>query len=454
MTGRTPPSPRPEFRSIERLSPAHSQGGHTHSHGGHSHSHGGHSHSHEALPAPLPSTNSSLSAGAGVGRTLLFDTPSGIAGDMTIAALLDLGVPLAVVERAVATLPLDGYRLEHMAARSGSLGGSRFIVHVTGPQPERDYAAIDGMLAAAALEDRVKVLSRAIFRRLAEAESEVHRMPLDRVAFHEVGAIDAIVDIVGAAACVVHVGARVVGTPLPLGRGFVECQHGILPLPAPATLLCLKGVPTYDPGITGEFVTPTGAAIIATIAEAFGGWPSFTPERVGVGCGTRVLPNRPNALRAVLGVAAAAQAESSHVVLEANIDDMTGELAAHAIEVLLQSGALDAWAQAVTMKKGRPGLVLSVVAERALADSLASVMLRESTSIGVRRTDVSRIERPRRVVEVDTRFGRIPLKVSEGAYGPALAKPEFDACRAAAERAQVAVRDVIAAALLAYDALR
>jgi uncharacterized protein (TIGR00299 family) protein len=425
--------------------------GHSHSHE-HSHSHG-HQHEH-ALPEPIASPNSPLERGAGIGRTLLLDAPSGVAGDMTIAALLDLGVPFEVVKGAVERLGLTGFAVRVLPARSGVIGGSRFVVEVTGAQPERNYAAIDLLIERSSLEVDVKRLARRIFRRLAEAESAVHRVPIESVAFHEVGAIDAIVDIVGAAAGFAHLGARVLGTPLPLGRGAVECQHGLLPLPAPATLLCLRGVPTYDSGLEVELVTPTGAAILASVAEEFVTWPTFVPDRVGWGCGTRQLPGgRPNALRAVLGFATAGATEqAAHVVLEVNVDDMTGELAAHAIDALLRAGALDAWASPVTMKKGRPGLVISAVCERPRASSVVAVLLGETSSIGVRQYAVARTERPRRMVEVDTRFGRIPIKVSEGAYGPALAKPEFDACAAAARTAGVSVREVLEAALAAYQA--
>lgn len=371
---------------------------------------------------------------------------------MTIAALVDLGVPFEVVVQAVGKLQLQGYELSLLPARASAIGGSRFEVHVTAPQPERRYADIDALLANAALEPLTQQLARRIFRHLATAESEVHRVPMAEIAFHEVGAIDAIVDIVGAAACIAHLGARVVATPLPIGRGSVMCQHGALPLPAPATLLCLRGVPTYDSGRDVELVTPTGAAIIAAVAEEFVSWPSLTPERVGWGCGSMQLPGIPNAVRAVLG-SPGPRVEAtlaSHVLVEANVDDMTGELAGHAIERLLASGALDAWATPVTMKKGRPGLVLAALCEKARAEQVTFVLLRETSSIGARQSLVSRTERPRRRVLVSTPFGEIPIKVSEGPFGPPQVKPEFDACAAAARTAGVSVREVLEAALGAY----
>jgi len=372
---------------------------------------------------------------------------------MTIAALVDLGVPFQVVQENIALLGLSGFALELKPARGGAIGGTKFDVVVAEAQPDRRYRAIDDLLGASSLSPGVKALARRIFLRLAEAEAEVHRSTLDSVAFHEVGAVDAIVDIVGAAACFDFLAAHVVSSALPMGRGSVVCQHGVLPLPAPATVACLKGVPTRDAGIEAELVTPTGAAIVATVASEYRAWPSLAPERIGWGFGTRVLPDRLNALRVIMGGAGAqseAARDSTHAVLEANIDDMTGELAAHALQNLLASGALDAWATPIVMKKGRPALTLSVLCERAAESRLAEALLRETNSIGVRHTLVSRTERPRRLVEVETEFGVIPLKVSEGPYGPARVKPEFDACVAAAKTAGVPVATVIAAALAAF----
>jgi hypothetical protein len=384
---------------------------------------------------------------------LFLDAFSGVAGDMTIAALVDLGVPFDVLRESISALGISGFELELKRARGGAIGGTKFDVLVAGAQPDRRYRAIDDLLAASSLSPSVKALSRRIFLRLAEAEAEVHRSTLDEVAFHEVGAVDAIVDIVGAAACFDFLGAAVVASPLPMGRGSVLCQHGVLPLPAPATVACLRGVPTNDAGIEAELVTPTGAAIVASVAREFVAWPAFAPERVGWGFGTRGLPDRLNALRVVLGSVALqtdAPSVASHVVLEANVDDMSGELAAHALQSLLESGALDAWATPIVMKKGRPALTISVIAEASAQHRLAEVLLRETHSIGVRHTLVSRTERPRRIAQVTTEYGVIPLKISEGPYGPPRIKPEFDACASAARAAGVPVGVVIAAALSAY----
>ena len=412
--------------------------GHGHGHG-HGHDHG-HGHGQEELEA-----------GAGAGCTLFLDAFAGVAGDMTVAALLDLGVPLSVVEGAVAKLGIDGVRVARHARLAGAIGASAFEVTFDPQGRERTYAEIDALIERAQLGSAVEELARRVFERLARAEARVHRVPVGSVHFHEVGAIDAIVDVVGAAACFAHLGATVVASPLPMGRGSVECRHGTLPLPAPATVECLRGVPTYDAGIDAELVTPTGAAIVGAVATSFARWPDFSPERVGWGSGTRALPDRPNALRVVLGRSAPEATAGGHVLVECNVDDMTGELAAHALAALLAAGARDAWAVPLTMKKGRPGLTLAALADRGSELRIAEVLLRETSTIGVRWAEAHRLERPRRMLEVETRYGKIPVKISEGPYGPPQAKPEFDACARAASEAGVPVREVIAEVLRAIE---
>jgi len=405
-------------------------------------------HSHEGAPRlPL------LQEGDGRESILFFDAFSGVAGDMTIAGLLDLGVPLLVVERALAALPIEGFHLHRGHAHKNAIVATSFEVHLEAEQPFRNYREIDEMLAKSALSSPVKDLARRIFRTLAESEAMVHQMPVADVHFHEVGAVDAIVDIVGAAAALTFLGAKVVCSPLPMGHGFIKAAHGMLPNPPPAVVHCLKGVPTYAVDVPFELVTPTGAAIVATVAESFERWPTMSPDRVGYGAGHRDLADRPNLLRMVLGKPTLTEVEagpSTHVLLEANVDDMTGELAAHALTILLEGGALDAWATPVVMKKGRPGLVISALVEAAAERDVTETLLRETTSIGVRRTPASRVERPRRIVSVNTVYGDVRLKISEGPYGPAQVKPEFEDCAARAKEHGVPLREVARAALVKY----
>jgi uncharacterized protein (TIGR00299 family) protein len=423
--------------------------GHDHDH---DHEHGDHHHHHHHDHAPPTSKRTwraDLPRGVGEGKLLFLDAPSGLAGDMIIAALVDLGVPPSVVADAAASLPVAGYHVHFGTRVRSGIVASHFDVHVDAAQPERTYGAVKELLAQANLAPGIRSRAEKAFLRLAEAEAKVHRSALDDVHFHEVGAIDAIVDVVGSAAALDWLGAELVVSPMPMGRGFVKARHGILPLPAPATVECLRGFPTYDAGIEVELVTPTGAAIVAANARAAARWPSMTPEHVGWGSGTRDLADRPNLLRAVLGAWNEPRATHSHEVLEANVDDATGELVGAAIEALFAAGAVDAWAQPITMKKGRPAFTVGAIAPRERADDVAHAMLRETTSIGVRRHGVSRVERPREVVSAKTSFGEIPVKIARGPFGPAQIKPEFDACLAAAKAHGVPVREVIRAALLA-----
>lgn len=427
---------------------------HRHSHDGegeHSHAHShGHSHGHAHAPhAPLPRH-------AGKGKILFFDAPSGLAGDMIIAALVDLGVPQSVIEDAVGRLPVGGFHLHFSTRERSGIVATAFDVHVDEKQPERTWGVIRKMLEKAKLPSGVAKLAIATFERLAASEARVHRMPIDGVHFHEVGGIDAIVDVVGSAAALEYLGARVVVSPLPMGHGRTKARHGVLPLPAPAVVECLKGIPTYDGGIAFELVTPTGAAIIGAHATESTRWPSMKPERTGWGAGTADLPDRPNLLRVVLGEPAGTMSRKdrgSHVVLEANLDDATGELLGTCIETLLASGALDAWTAPLTMKKGRPGHMLGALVEASRADDIAKVMLRESTTLGVRWYAVDRVERPRRMENVETPFGSIPVKIAGGPFGPPQRKPELDACLAAAHTYDVPVRQVIDAALVASATL-
>jgi uncharacterized protein (TIGR00299 family) protein len=429
--------------------PEHPAHAHEHEHvHEHVHDHGHHDHK-------APSVSSAaLSRGAGVGKLLFLDAPSGLAGDMIIAALVDLGVPETVVAEAIAALPLTAFHVHFGSRVRSGIVATTFDVHVDAAQPHRTYGDVKKLLDAAKLGDGARAMAHATFLRLGEAEAKVHRAPLDAVHFHEVGAVDSIVDVVGSAAALDWLGAELVVSPLPMGRGFIEAAHGVLPLPAPATVECLAGLATYDGGIDFEFVTPTGAAIVGAHARTSSRWPSMRPERVGWGAGTAELKDRPNLLRAVLGArdAKVDRAQPSHAVIEANLDDATGELVASAIESLFLAGAVDAWSTPILMKKGRPAVTVSALAPLEREAEVARAMLRETTSLGVRRYDVSRVERPRRMIDVSTPYGTIPVKIAEGDYGPPQIKPEFDACAAAARAHGVPVREVIRAALAAVTA--
>ncbi len=372
---------------------------------------------------------------------------------MLVGALVDLGVPERVVTEAVGLTGLTGFHIHFSHKTESGIVATKFDVHVDGPQPERTYGEIKRILARGKLPRGVRERAERAFARLAESEARVHRMPLEDVHFHEVGAVDCIVDIVGSAAALAYLGAEVRVSPLPMGRGFVKARHGVLPLPAPATVHCLRGFETFDAGLDAELVTPTGAAVVAANATSSARWPTMRPLAVGFGAGTRKLPDRPNLLRAVLGdpfESNSARADT-HVVISANVDDMTGEMIAYCMQSLLAAGALDAWTTPIVMKKGRPGCVLSALSEEGRAADLAHLMIRESTTLGVRMQAASRLVRPRELRSVNTRFGTVPVKVSGGDFGPPLWKPEFDVAASLATSHRVPVREVLAEALHAAE---
>ena len=399
------------------------------------------------------------SALSGTGKLLYLDAGSGVAGDMLVAALIDLGVPEKAIAAGLHGLGLSGYTTRVKKVMRSGIAAKHFEVVLTKRQPSRDYTAIVALIErATTLSAGAKAIALDAFGRLANAEAKIHGTTPARVHFHEVGAVDSIVDIVGAAIAFDHLSAhvaRVVCSPLPMGRGTTRSAHGMIPLPAPATVLCLENAPTYDAGSDGEFVTPTGACLVASVAHEFGGWPAFRPERVGLGAGTKEFADRANVLRVVLGTpnasptGKAAAGNSSHVIIEANVDDMSAEVAAYALSRAFEAGALDAWSTPIGMKKNRPAWTLHALAPSDKRDAVAQVLLSETTSFGVRYYGVDRLERPRRTLQVSTRYGEIRIKVANGDGLPETAAPEHDDCQRAAQAHSVPIREVYAAALAA-----
>ncbi len=397
-----------------------------------------------------------LSHGAGVGRVLHLDAFAGIAGDMLVAALLDLGVPTAAITGALDLLPVHGYELALAHRTDHGVVATRFLVEVTDPQPHRCHRDIRAMLESSALPPGVRDRALATFAVLARAEGRVHRMDPAEVHFHEVGAVDAIVDVVAACAGLDWLGARINAGPLPMSRGFVRAAHGVLPLPAPAVLEILAGVPTVGAAVLGEMVTPTGASLVRANATTFEPWPAMAPVVTGFGAGTRRWPDRPNLLRVVLGDPTTAsenpiaRESATHHELRCNLDDLSAELVAVLTERLLREGALDAWTAPIGMKKGRPGVMVTALVRAADRERLAGVMLAESGSLGVRWSPAERIERPRETFTVATTYGPVPVKVAQGDGLPPQAHPELEACRMVAAQHGVPVRLVVAAALGAW----
>ncbi|MDB4929870.1 MAG: uncharacterized protein JWM10_2354, partial [Myxococcaceae bacterium] len=360
-----------------------------------------------------------LDHGAGAGRVLHLDAFAGVAGDMLVAALLDLGVPPAAITGALDALPVHGYELALAHRTDHGIVATRFLVEVTGPQPQRRYRDIRALLTDAALPPGVRDRALATFAVLARAEGRVHRIDPEEVHFHEVGAVDAIVDVVAACACLDWLGARVNAGPLPMGGGFVRAAHGVLPLPAPAVVEILAGVPTVPAALRGEMVTPTGASLVRANATSFEAWPAMSPVVTGFGAGTRRWPDRPNLLRVVLGdptspAPVTADEAATHYELRCNLDDLSAELVAVLAERLLREGALDAWTTPIGMKKGRPGVMVTALVRAADRERVAAAMLAEGGSLGVRWSPAQRAERPRESVAVETAYGTIAVKVARG----------------------------------------
>lgn len=381
-----------------------------------------------------------------------FDCVSGVAGDMTLAALISAGWNEAELLALPARLGLEGVTITVSRVMRGPFAAVHVDVQTTEKQPHRHLHHIDKILDAADLPAAVRDRAKAVFRRLAEAEAEVHGSTLAKVHFHEVGAVDAIVDIAGSLLGLASLGVTSVsGSVLPLGRGSLDSQHGRIPVPAPATALLLRGIPSMGGPVEGELVTPTGAALLAELASQWGDPPAMAVSAIGTGAGSKQFPDHPNILRLLIGERVGRAAAGRTVsVLETALDDANPQHVAATVQSLLDAGALDAMVAPVTMKKGRAGLWLVVVAEPADAERLAAQVLRELPTLGVRVREERRIELPRRTAEVQTRMGWVRLKIATLPDGNERAVPEFESVRAVAEQAGVTIAEVAAEALAAH----
>ena len=379
-------------------------------------------------------------------KTIYFDCYAGISGDMTVGALLDLGVPLEHLQAELArlSLPPGSYRLSASRTERRHVEALKFDVAVHDHHTHRHYGGIDAMIAGSSLPGPVQGKARSIFRRLAEAEAKVHGVSVEEVHFHEVGAVDSIVDIVGTAICLDYLGVcEVYAAALPLGGGFVETAHGRLPVPAPATAELLRGLAVHGECGPGERVTPTGAAIIAALAaNTAGRRPSMRLERVGCGAGEKDFSDCPNILRAFLGMAGQGGGDTV-IVAETNIDDSTPEVLGYVMERLLEEGALDVFFSPIQMKKNRPATQLSFLCRPHQLDSLARLVLAETSAIGLRHYDAGRIILERKVEERQTPFGPMRFKL---VYDNGLllrAAPEYEECRRIARERGLPCREVM-----------
>lgn len=379
-------------------------------------------------------------------KVVYFDCRSGAAGDMIMGALVDAGVPLDRLRAELMKLPLGGWTLAAGQVRRGAFRATKVDVDIDAGahHHHRPLDEILAILGGSALAPPVKERARRIFTRLADAEARAHGTTRDEVHFHDVGAVDAIVDVVGGVIALELIGAEQVHvSALPLGGGFVDGPHGRIPVPGPGTAELLRGFPVTDTGVQAELVTPTGAAILTTLAAGAGRMPPMTVESVGYGAGTRELPDTPNVLRCFVGRLDEAAGQETVLLLETTIDDMSPQLYEPLIERLFETGALDVFLTPVVMKRSRPGVVVSVIGSPERLDDLSRVLFEETTTIGVRWSERRRTRLERDTVSLPTAYGVMSFKVSRLEGRIVTVTPEFaDAARIAREKA-LPVREVL-----------
>ena len=383
-------------------------------------------------------------------RIAYFDCASGISGDMTLGALVDAGADLAAINDGVASLGLPGVRIVAQLVKKKGFCATQINIEHEPEHKHRHLHHITAMIDAGRLTERQKDLAKKIFARIGAAEAKVHGTTIEQVHFHEVGAVDSIADIVGAAIGWDLLGIeRAYASSVPTGGGFIEIAHGRCSVPAPATAELLAGIPIAPSSVQHELTTPTGAAILATLVGQYGPLPAMKIERIGYGAGQRDLEEQPNLLRLLVGeaaeVASAAAAETIWV-LETNLDDASGQTIGHALGQLLAAGALDAYTTAIGMKKNRPAVQLSVLCHGPDVDRMEAILFRETTTLGVRRWSAGRTALARRRVEVSTPLGDIGGMVARLPGGSERFMPEYDECARIAEKAGASLRDVQAAA--------
>jgi uncharacterized protein (TIGR00299 family) protein len=382
-------------------------------------------------------------------RTLHFDCFSGISGDMTLAALIDLGVDADAIRRGLNSLGLP-IKLTYKRVRRCGIDGTHVQIEAPVEDENRHLPEIEAIIDRGTLTLSQKDLAKRIFRRLGEAEAKVHGIPIEKVHFHEVGALDSIADIVGAAIGLDLLGVHHFSSrSVPTGVGTVKCAHGTMPIPAPATANLLAGAPLAPSTIKAELTTPTGAAILTSVVTEWVESPAMTIERIGYGAGTKDFPNDPNVLRVFLGSALrvpSSEFEDTVWVLETNLDDVPAEIIGYCFERLLAAGALDVFTIPIQMKKNRPGVMLSVLAPESLVSTLEEILFRETATFGIRRYPARRSKMAREICQVPTPWG--PVKAKRGRRGElTVVTPEYEDCARVARERNIPLRDV-------FDAVR
>lgn len=379
-------------------------------------------------------------------RAAYFDCYSGISGDMILGALFDLGVSPGKIRKALKTLDLNGYKLQTSKVQRGLIAGTKAHVKIEkvshSHHRARKYSDIKKLLANSGLSSTSKKNAMEVFRRIAVVEAAVHKTTIEKIHFHEVGAVDSIVDIVGGVVAIESLKLdRIYSSPLNVGEGFVECAHGYLPVPAPATLKLLKGIPTFSSGIKRELTTPTGAAMIGFYADQFGSLPAMTIIDDGYGAGDHIIPTMPNMLRVILG-AVDEESDEELVLIETNIDDMNPELYEAAMDSLFKAGALDVYLSPIIMKKSRPASKISVLSTERSRDIMTQVLLQETSSFGVRYYKVGRTVLEREIKTVKTSYGPIKIKIGKFNGRTLQASPEYEDCKKISKTKKVPVRNI------------
>jgi pyridinium-3,5-bisthiocarboxylic acid mononucleotide nickel chelatase len=388
-------------------------------------------------------------------KVAYFDCFSGVSGDMTLGALLDAGCDLVRLRAELHGLQVPGWELSAEKVWKNGMAATYAHVKTEDQQKHRPLSAILQILQDSQLAPSVRDRASAIFQKLGEAEARVHDVPIEKIHFHEVGAVDAIVDIVGACIGFDALGIeKFACSPLNVGGGTVKMAHGVLPIPAPATANLLQGKPTYSSGVQRELVTPTGAAIVATLCDSFGPQPPISVSAIGYGAGAADLEGQPNVLRIMIGEAAEKTVpgyDQEITVIEANLDDMNPQIYGYFQEKALAAGALDVFTTPVQMKKNRPGTLLTVLCQPADAQTLMTLIFAETTTFGVRTHAAQRRVLPREFVKVTTSFGEVRVKLSRVNGRVLHVAPEYDDCRKLAEEKNVPLQRVISEALRSYE---
>ncbi len=385
-------------------------------------------------------------------RTLYFDCFAGASGDMILGALVSAGADPDALRQQLSLLSVDGFSIDFATVSKSGLSANYARVHTAHEHKHRHLSDIKAIIEKSQLSSAVKERSVAIFTKLAEAEARVHNEPIEHVHFHEVGALDAIVDVVGASICFDLLKVeRFICSPIHVGSGTVEMAHGRFPVPPPAVAELLKGVPFYSTELKGELLTPTGAAIITTVCDEFGPIPPFRIERTGYGAGTREYENFPNVLRVMVGESGLKGNDENLWMIETNLDDISPQILGHVMDRAFELGAKDCYFTSVQMKKNRPGVLLSVLCDAEKKDAMMDLLFRETTTLGVRTYEVVRRALQRDIVAVETAYGKIDVKVATLNGRIVNAMPEFEQCREAALKAGVPLKEVETAATLSFQ---